>query len=339
MTQQWQLFPSTQPAQWQLFPSNGSAGGFGNVGMPSQFPSGGYGAFDYGQRGYSPYADSQDELTLQSKINETNTVAAGSAPPPTGEDLSPGVGQLGGGHAPFQGHLKTYDTAMWNQAGQWDDEVVAASQYYGVPADRIKATMMIESGGQMYNPDGSLVTQTNPYNGNSYGLMQIVPTAAGAACTDSWCGWGDGSTQTKQTGVNHDINTPGGNLMMGAMILRDGYDRARQMYPNATDDQLWDMASSTFFVGNMQWSGQDSVNGNTGVNYKEDLDGLVAAMGPVGGQLPGQDPASVQAPSELVDKPSGNTLVDAALSFVGSKYVLGAPHGTAGPGEIGRAHV
>lgn len=274
---------------------------------------------------FDPGGDAATDFVTQ----EEATVQAGSAPVVT----SGGFEALGPGSAEFQGKTRTFDAATWQAAGQWDDELLAAAAAYGVPANRLKAQMMIESGGQWVGPDGQIVRQNNPYNGDSYGLMQIVVQAAPGACSDDWCGWGDGSDQTKATGVNHNVFTPDGNIMMGAMVLSDMYHQAKSLYPNLSDDQLWDMASSAFFVGNMQWDGGDSVNGNSGAAYKQDMDTLIASMGQASGVAPGQDPTSIAGPTELVDQASGNTLVDAALSFLGTDYVWGAPYGTASPGE------
>ena len=56
------------------------------------------------------------------------------------------------------------------------------------------------------------------------------------------------------------------NLAVGASILKDLYANCRS----------WDGASSAFFVGNCNWVGADTVNGNTGQQYRTRLNELMA---------------------------------------------------------------
>jgi cell wall-associated NlpC family hydrolase len=118
------------------------------------------------------------------------------------------------------------------------------------------------------------------------------------------------------------------------MILRSQYDYAKQLYPGASEEQLWDMASSMFFVGNTTWEGGDTVNGNPGTGYKQDVDTLMAIMGGSMGQLPGQDPGSAESGAVIPPgKVTGVPIVDMAMQFVESQFVLGAPYGTAYQGQ------
>jgi hypothetical protein len=174
-------------------------------------------------------------------------------------------------------------TAEWANVNRWDAAVQAAAQKYGVDPNRIKAHMRIESGGE------AGAVQQNAANGNTYGLMQINPAI-----------W---SSTLAAQGI--DMNTPEGNIMGAAYILADGYKR----YGN------WDQASSAFFLGNPNWQGADTANGNTGSWYQSKLNGYMTELSSAGGGVPG----------------NANSVVQTATSFVGKvPYFLG---GIPGKGE------
>jgi cell wall-associated NlpC family hydrolase len=174
------------------------------------------------------------------------------------------------------GAMGSPNTAEWANVNRWDAAVQAAAQKYGVDPNRIKAHMRIESGGE------AGAVQQNAANGNTYGLMQINPAI-----------W---SSTLAAQGI--DMNTPEGNIMGAAYILADGYKR----YGN------WDQASSAFFLGNPNWVGADTANGNSGSWYQSTLNGYMTELSAAGGGVPG----------------NANSVVQTATSFVGKvPYVWG----------------
>jgi murein DD-endopeptidase MepM/ murein hydrolase activator NlpD len=139
----------------------------------------------------------------------------------------------------------------WANIDRWDSAVAAAAAKYGVDPNRLKAHMMIESGG---NPDA---VQNNPTNGNTYGMMQINPAI-----------WND---QLQAQGIN--MYTPEGNIMGAAYIL----STLNQQYGS------WDAASSAYFTGNPSWNGVVTVNGTTGGDYRSMLNGYITELASYGG--------------------------------------------------------
>jgi murein DD-endopeptidase MepM/ murein hydrolase activator NlpD len=142
----------------------------------------------------------------------------------------------------------------WANIDKWDSAVAAAAAKYGVDPNRLKAHMMIESGG---NPDA---VQNNPTHGNTYGMMQINPAI-----------W---NAQLQAQGIN--MYTPEGNIMGAAYIL----STLNQQYGS------WDAASSAYFTGNPNWNGVDTVNGTTGNQYQSTLNGYIAELASYGGAAP-----------------------------------------------------
>lgn len=215
---------------------------------------------------------------------------------------------------------------------QWTDDVATASETYGVPENILMATMTLSSGGQMVGPDGQIYTETDPYGNKSYGVMQLTPDVYNTAvCTADWCGHGDGSAETMATGINHNIYTPSGNIMMGARLLQQYHEMARGVAPQASEDQLWDMAASLFFTGNFAWD----VGTEDGPVSEAAFQSANAAFAPQA-----QPTTTVQDPQTGVTttvvppgKVTGNALVDAAMTYQGDPYIWGAPYGAGGPGS------
>ncbi len=137
-----------------------------------------------------------------------------------------------------------------------------AAAEFDVPAERIKAHIVIESGG---DPDA---VQRNEQNGWSFGLMQVVPR---------W--WRDlilqltGRPDTGQS--ERDI----GQLLLDdpELAVRAGAGVLKAIF-----DGNWDRTSSTFFLGNPDWVGADTVNGNSGQQYRAMLNGLIAEINSAG---------------------------------------------------------
>lgn len=203
--------------------------------------------------------------------------------------------------APWGGHFG----CDWSQINQWDAAVDAASDEFGVPLERIKGHIVIESEGNRK------AFQHNPSNGDSYGLMQIVPYGVG------WEGWH--ADVLRLAGRDGDpaqmlVDDPALNVRMGAFILRSQHDQ----YGN------WDRASSAFFLGNPNWIGQDTVNGNTGPAYRKSLNGLIEEIGQAqaaGDGAAGHNGQNGHRPG------TGAALVAEARKHLGQPYVWA----TAGP--------
>jgi hypothetical protein len=160
----------------------------------------------------------------------------------------------------------------WNAISRWDAFIAHAEEEFGVPRERLAATIVIESAGN------ERAIQRNHSNGWSYGLMQIVPFGVG------WNGWHqrvwalsgsppDGMTNAAIINALYDPLT---NIRVGASILRDLYGQERL---TRGEDAAWDAASSRFFLGNATWQGADTVNGNTGAQYRRALNGLMEEIG------------------------------------------------------------
>jgi hypothetical protein len=146
----------------------------------------------------------------------------------------------------------------WDRINRWDSAIQQAASEFGVPAERIKAHIVIESAG---NPEA---IQRNDQNGWSFGLMQVVPR---------W--WSDRILELAgQSGASlgeHEV----GQLLIDdpALAVRAGTAVLSTFFEGD-----WDRASSKFFLGNPDWRGADTVNGNTGDQYRMMLNGLIAEI-------------------------------------------------------------
>ncbi len=148
----------------------------------------------------------------------------------------------------------------WDAVTKYDAIIRREAEPVGWPIERIRGTIVIESRGE---PEA---VQKNASNGWSYGLMQIVPYGVG------WDGWhelvrqkahlpDDNSTRS----VIKALYDPDVNISVGVAILEQLF----QQYGTL------DRASSAFFLGNPNWDGADTVNGNTGDAYRRSLTGLI----------------------------------------------------------------
>lgn len=152
----------------------------------------------------------------------------------------------------------------WSAITRYDDAIHAAADPVGWPVERVRGHIVIESQGE------SKATQRNPRNGDSYGLMQVVPYGVG------WEGWH--LTVKKRANLPKSatpqqviaaLTDPAINIAVGVDVLESFYQQYGKL----------DRASSAFFLGNPDWRGQDSVNGNTGTAYHDCLAGLIAEQG------------------------------------------------------------
>jgi hypothetical protein len=170
----------------------------------------------------------------------------------------------------------------WSRVTRWGDLARVASQEFGVPFPRLLGTVVIESGGD------PRAIQVNPSNGNSYGLCQVVPFGV------RWEGHHRLIRQlSNEPAAGRDrvvelLYDPATNLRVAASLLAS---------LNRTHGS-WDKASSAFFLGNPDWRGADTVNGNTGPGYKRSLDGLMGEIEAAAGGRSGRPVATVPVPRD-----------------------------------------
>lgn len=201
----------------------------------------------------------------------------------------------------------------WSAITRWEREAGLAAVEFAVPVSRILATMVIESGGN------ELAIQRNHSNGFSYGLMQIVPYGIG------WAGWWERVQQIagiRGQGPTIDALYDGAtNLRVGASILRDLHRQHGS----------WDKASSAFFLGNPDWRGQDTVNGNTGEGYRRSLNGLIEEYGE-GGTMPELAYRTAIIPAGRPNRPGS------AMNTGGPRYLTVHETGNTSTGANAEAH-
>ncbi len=148
------------------------------------------------------------------------------------------------------------NSVMWGQITRWDEHTRAARARYEAPLRRIRAHIAIESGGK------PRIVQKNYENGFSYGLLQVVPR---------W--WGDLIRELSGKNVRGEaalgqllLDDPRLAVMCGVAVLRSYFDQYGS----------WARASSGFFTGTPDWNGQDTVNGTTGIAYRDVINRLIA---------------------------------------------------------------
>lgn len=151
-------------------------------------------------------------------------------------------------------------TLDWSAITRYDDIVHREADPVGWPIERVRGHIVIESQGD------PKAVQRNASNGWSYGLMQVVPYGVG------WAGWNALVKQkaglprnASREQVVETLFDPAINIAVGVAILESLY----QQYGTL------DRASSAFFLGNPDWQGADTVNGNTGVAYQRAITGLI----------------------------------------------------------------
>lgn len=161
------------------------------------------------------------------------------------------------------GPIKTgpYQQTEWSAITTYDPVIRDAIDDDRLTIDRVRAHIVIESQG---NPNA---VQQNRKNGNSYGLMQIVPYGVGWAGHHAWIrNVANLPRDAKRAEIIDALFRPAVNIAVGVQLLEE---RIRQY-----DDP--DMASSAFFLGNPNWQGADTVTGTTGQWYRDTLKALIA---------------------------------------------------------------
>lgn len=151
----------------------------------------------------------------------------------------------------------------WDKIAQYANLIENAGQEFAVEPTRIAAHIVIESQG---DPNA---IQHNTTNGDSFGLMQIVPFGVG------WVGWHQrvvdlaGLPRNAQPReIRQALKDPLTNIRVGTSILRDFFNQHGS----------WDAASSAFFLGVPDWFGHDTKNFTTGQKYRQALIGLMAEL-------------------------------------------------------------
>jgi hypothetical protein len=151
-------------------------------------------------------------------------------------------------------------TGRWEDITPYDALVHEVADPVGWPIIRVRSTIAIESAGD------PRAMQRNASNGDSHGLLQVVPFGVG------WEGWHELVRQKaglpRNAGRQQVIDAlyrPEINIPVGVAILEGFY----QQYGTL------DRANSAFFLGNPFWEGEDTVNGNSGDWYRETLHALI----------------------------------------------------------------
>lgn len=177
--------------------------------------------------------------------------------------------------------------AKWEDITRHDDLIHAAADPVGWPIERVRGTIAIESEGdpQAYQSNSQ---------GDSYGLMQVVPYTRNPQA-QGWEGWhalikrkaGLPSNASKKQ-VIAALQDPAINIAVGLEILEGYYQQHGTL----------DKASSSFFLGNPDWRGEDTTNGNSGDWYRDTLHALIAEQllfGDVIDRLYGGKPYEISA--------------------------------------------
>ena len=203
----------------------------------------------------------------------------------------------------------------WEEITRYDAFIHEAADPVGWPIARIRAHIVIESQGD------PAAVQKNPSNGDSIGLMQIVPFGVG------WEGWhhlvrdiAGLKERAPAQKVRQALIDPRTNIHAGVAILE------RLFQEHGTLDR----ASSAFFTGQLDWSGRDTQNATTGRQYRDCLHGLIAE------QAGDAEPVPSPRPDPLHIIFGGNPApITFGFRAVNSAplYHYGVGHGTTSPFE------
>ncbi len=216
----------------------------------------------------TPLPDAAPQISGEAPIGEGATVAGVTAAPKEGSNPSASATRASRLPKAPSGPIQTLAPGGgsfgidWSAINPYDELVAQACDAFRVPFGRLKAVIPIESRGDRH------AVQKNDRNGWSYGLVQVVPYGNGwdrAAAIAKIAGLGSNYTREQVITALYD---PAINLRVGASILADFY----------ATHQDWDAANSSFFIGKPGWGSGDTVNGTTGQQYKQSLDGLLAEI-------------------------------------------------------------
>lgn len=216
--------------------------------------------------------------------------------------------------APWNG--KPFGVEWW-RITRWLLEMESASREFGgVPVSRIAAHIVIESQGE------PSAMQVNAANGNSYGLMQVVPRYW-RADIERLSGRAYGSEDAAGRALLGDpfLAIRAGTLVLAAFYRKHG---------------TWDAASSAFFTGTPNWRGQDGVNGTTGHAYKVALDSLIAEWDAAdGAPTPAPEPEKPVDPLRVIMGGPYAITQEWAVTSNAADYSYGIGHGLNGHQHTG----
>ncbi len=183
----------------------------------------------------------------------------------------------------------------WAQIIQWapDVESVAGNDITTrLVAPRLLAHIVIESQGI------PTAIQRNPSNGDSFGLLQVVPRWWQAMIE----ALAERSFASHEAAGQAMITDPFLAIRCGSAVLGSFYGQFGS----------WDAASSGFFTGKPNWDGADTVNGTRGGDYKQCLNELIVELGVA---TPRPTPRPDPLPSNV-----GLKIAEVATAQVGKSY-------------------
>lgn len=175
----------------------------------------------------------------------------------------------------------------WSGVDQWNAQINAAANQYGVPANLIKSIMKLESGGANLGMNGA----------GAVGPMQVVQSI-----------WG---------GLGYDLNDPAQNIMAGAAILKQMYDSySGWATQNGVDP--WKAAAISYYAGNPYnlSAADDPAQGGSGISaggYGDQVWNDYQTLNTGAGVT--TRPWSTNG--------SANSAINAAMQYVGVPYVWG----------------
>jgi murein DD-endopeptidase MepM/ murein hydrolase activator NlpD len=206
-------------------------------------------------------------------------------------------------------------TLDWDKITRYDAIIERETVPVGWPMERVRGHIVIESQGD------PRAIQKNTSNGYSYGLLQIVPFGVG------WEGWhklvrekAGLSKSAPNQAVIDALYDPDVTIAVGVAILESLY----QQYGTL------DRASSAFFLGNPDWRGQDTVNGNTGIAYQRAITGLITEQRGVDPPKPTRDLIST-----VMGGRSHWVISEFAVASSNGLYGYGVGHGLNGSQHTG----
>ena len=205
-----------------------------------------------------------------------------------------GLGQ-GSGTTTGTGPMTTMG-GDWSGVDQWNAQIQAAANQYGVPANLIKSVMKLESGGANLGMNGA----------GAVGPMQVVASI-----------WG---------GLGYNLNDPGQNIMAGAAILKQMYDSySGWATQNGVDP--WKAAAISYYAGNPYnlSAADDPAQGGSGIS-----------AGGYGDQVWNDyqmlNTGANVTTRPWSTNGAANPAINAVMQYLGSPYVWGGIPGKGDPG-------
>jgi cell wall-associated NlpC family hydrolase len=255
--------------------------------------------------------------------------AAPTAPTPAAPGAAPvapgGTGGVGDPQGAIPGNI-IGGGGDWSQVNQWDPQINAAAAKYGVDPSRLKAMMVVESGGDP-NAQGA---------GGAYGLMQVKGGYDANGNCYAWQCFAD------QNGLGNLQTDPQAQLNVAAAILAGAPGTG-----GTPGDEQGNFLNIYYPIpgggvgesGNTQQQYLDALStlmpliqaaGGTGAPLnKTTIPGTTSGSGsgaPTSGPMTGtaspiDQPTTAQ--NSGVTDPNGQAIVDFAKQYLGTPYVTG----------------